>query len=41
MTFCNDDCISEMNKMQPESVDAVITDPPFGIDFKAKRSNNR
>lgn len=35
----NMDCIEGM-KLIPESfIDLVITDPPFGIDFRAKRSN--
>lgn len=33
------DCIEGMKLMSPNSVDLVITDPPFAIDFKAKRSN--
>lgn len=33
------DCISGMQEIAPGSVDLVITDPPFGIEFKAKRQN--
>ena len=33
------DCIEGMKQMPAECVDLVITDPPFGIDFKAKREN--
>lgn len=37
--FCID-CIEGMQKYLPDnSVDLVITDPPFAIEFKAKRSN--
>ena len=35
----NRDCIEGMKSINDESVDLVITDPPFAIDFKAKRSN--
>ncbi len=33
------DCLTGMKTMAAESVDLIITDPPFAIDFKAKRSN--
>ncbi len=35
----NMDCIEGMKEIPSNSVDLVITDPPFAIDFKAKRSN--
>src|SRR5659263_42526 len=35
----NMDCIEGMNRLPEASVDLVITDPPFAIDFKAQRSN--
>lgn len=35
----NMDCIPGMANLAPESVDLIIADPPFAIDFKAKRSN--
>ena len=35
----NEDCIKSMGIIPDESVDAVITDPPFAINFKAKRAN--
>jgi site-specific DNA-methyltransferase (adenine-specific) len=35
----NEDCITGMDKIPDEAVDLVITDPPFGIDFKAARQN--
>lgn len=38
------DCIEEMRKLDDESVDAVITDPPYGLSFMGKEwdgfSNN-
>ncbi len=35
----NLDCIEGMKIFPSKSIDLVITDPPFGIDFKAKREN--
>ena len=36
----NIDCTEGMRKLIPdESIDLVVTDPPFAIEFKAKRSN--
>jgi DNA modification methylase len=32
------DCIAGMGKMDAESVDLVVADPPFGIDFSGKES---
>jgi len=33
------DCIEVMAKREQESVDLVVTDPPFAIDFNGKPSN--
>jgi len=30
------DCIPGMNEMPPDSVDLIVADPPFGIDFSGK-----
>jgi len=35
----NMDCVAGMKRLPPSCVDLVITDPPFAIDFKARRSN--
>ncbi|MCL5674221.1 MAG: site-specific DNA-methyltransferase [Candidatus Omnitrophica bacterium] len=35
----NEDCIAGMRKISDGSIDLVITDPPFAIDFSPKRSN--
>lgn len=35
----NIDCIEGMKHIPSDTVDLVITDPPFAIDFKAKRNN--
>ena len=31
------DCIEAMNAMPPESVDAIVTDPPYGLGFMGKK----
>lgn len=33
------DCREGMKHIPPDSIDLVITDPPFAIEFKARRSN--
>lgn len=38
-TIFNEDCVAGMQRLPADIVDLVITDPPFGIDFKAKRPN--
>lgn len=35
----NMDCIKGMNFIKDKTVDLIVTDPPFGIDFKAKKAN--
>jgi len=35
----NMDCVEGMQRLPEGCVDLVITDPPFAIDFKAKRTN--
>ena len=35
----NMDCLKGMKMIAGDSVDLVITDPPFAIDFKARRAN--
>jgi len=35
----NMDCIKGMQMLPEKSIDLIITDPPFAIDFKAKRTN--
>lgn len=35
----NCDCIEGMKIIPSNTIDLVITDPPFGIDFKAKKEN--
>lgn len=33
------DCIEGMKSITENSIDLCITDPPFAIEFRAKRSN--
>ena len=35
----NKDCIVGMKAISDEKIDLVVTDPPFAINFKAKKSN--
>lgn len=35
----NLDCLEGMRLLEPASIDLVVTDPPFAIDFKARRAN--
>ena len=36
-TIHHGDCIQVMNAMPPESVDAIVTDPPYGLGFMGKK----
>jgi site-specific DNA-methyltransferase (adenine-specific) len=38
-TIQNQDCLEGMKRIDASSVDLVITDPPFAIEFKARRAN--
>lgn len=38
-TVYNEDCIQGMSRIAGGAVDLVITDPPFAIEFRAKRAN--
>ena len=35
----NLNCIEGMNSIPKNKIDLVITDPPFAINFKAKKAN--
>jgi len=39
-TVVNMDCLEGMSMMEPDSVDAIITDPPYGIGFMGKEWDN-
>lgn len=34
----NGDCLTELNKLDDGTIDVVITDPPYGIDYKSNFS---
>ena len=36
-TIHHGDCIEAMKAMPPESVDAIVTDPPYGLGFMGKK----
>ena len=36
-TLHHGDCIETMNAMPPESVDAIVTDPPYGLSFMSAK----
>ncbi|HUT77016.1 MAG TPA: DNA methyltransferase, partial [Polyangia bacterium] len=36
MSVIHGDCIEVMAGMVPESVDAIVTDPPYGLEFMGK-----
>ena len=36
-TIHHGDCIETMNAMPPESVDAIVTDPPYGLGFMGRK----
>ena len=40
ITLKQGDCLELMKELEDESVDAVITDPPYGIDFLSNRTDN-
>lgn len=37
--FFNEDCFKTMKSMKDGSVKLIVTDPPYGIDFKGVTSN--
>jgi DNA modification methylase len=36
MTIIHSDCVTAMNAMEPDSIDAICTDPPYGLEFMGK-----
>ena len=36
MKVINADCIEAMRALEPDSIDAVVCDPPYGIGFMGK-----
>ncbi|HET8956340.1 MAG TPA: site-specific DNA-methyltransferase [Solirubrobacterales bacterium] len=37
MRLLEGDCLEVMGELEPESVDAIVTDPPYGIGFQNER----
>ena len=37
--FENVDCFEKMKSMENNSIDLIMTDPPYGISFKGQTSN--
>lgn len=37
MTVIHGDCIEAMNAMPADSIDAIVTDPPYGLGFMGKK----
>ena len=37
LTIIHGDCVAVMRGMEPESVDAIVTDPPYGLAFMGKK----
>ncbi|MGD9734220.1 MAG: site-specific DNA-methyltransferase [Solirubrobacterales bacterium] len=37
MRLLEGDCLEMLGKLEPESVDAIVTDPPYGIGFQHER----
>ena len=40
ITIYNADCMEIMQTLPNESIDAIITDPPYGISFLSPRTDN-
>ena len=36
-TIHHGNCIETMNAMPPDSIDAIVTDPPYGLGFMGKK----
>ena len=39
MRLIHGDCLTHLRTLPPESIDAVITDPPYGIDYQSTMGN--
>jgi len=37
----NGDCLEEMNKLKNESIDLIVTDPPYLIKYKTNYRKNK
>ena len=36
MKLITGDCVEEMKKLDPDSIDSIVTDPPYGLEFMGK-----
>lgn len=36
MKIITNDCVEAMREMEENSVDAIVTDPPYGLEFMGK-----
>ena len=34
--ICNDDCINAMKQLADNSIDSIVTDPPYELGFMGK-----
>lgn len=41
MSLLHGDCLQALNQFPDKSIDAIITDPPYGIDYQSNRSTTR
>ena len=32
----NDDCLNALKTLEDDSIDSLVTDPPYGIEFMGK-----
>ena len=37
INLLNGDCLEQMKTLPDNSVDSIVTDPPYGISFMAKK----
>ena len=37
----NEDCLEGMKRIEDNSVDLIVTDPPYGIEYRTFRTNSR
>lgn len=37
----NADCLTVLRQMEAGSVDMIITDPPYGVDYQSNRPRNK
>lgn len=40
-TVIHGDCLSVLRQMDADSVDMIITDPPYGVDYQSNRPKSK